>query len=217
MFGLYRDAYIALGNRLHAAERLDAPRDIFYLTTEELWAYHEGRSICADLGGIARVRKAEFAAYETQDLPHQFKTRGPVYHGNRFRGPERESVPGDGKTLHGIGCYPGVVESEVKVILSPRDELSVNGLILTTMRTDPGWAPLFPTCSGLLIERGSTLSHSAVIARELGIPAVVGVADLLQTVVDGERVRLDGEKGQVERLDVEIDESVEAQAEATSE
>ncbi len=202
MFGLYRDVYIALGRRLQEAGRLDAARDVFYLTTQEIEAYHEGRAVTADLAPLARVRRSEFERYEREELPHRFETWGPVYDGNRYEGPRRE-LPPSGTTLRGIGCYPGIVEGELKVVLSPRDELSVNGRILTTVRTDPGWAPLFPTCGGLLIERGSTLSHSAVIARELGIPAVVGVPGLLSIVTDGERVRLDGAAGTVERLEAE--------------
>jgi pyruvate,water dikinase len=95
-----------------------------------------------------------------------------------------------------------VVESTARVIMSPQDDLSVNGRILVTLRTDPGWAPLFPTAGGILVERGSTLSHSAILARELGIPAVVGVPNLLKLVSDGDRLKLDGGAGTVERLDV---------------
>lgn len=68
------------------------------------------------------------------------------------------------------------------------------------MRTDPGWAPLFPTASGLIVERGSTLSHSAVVARELGIPTVVGIPGVTRILRNGERVRLDGSAGLVQRL-----------------
>ena len=69
------------------------------------------------------------------------------------------------------------------------------------MPPDPGWAPLFPTAGGILVERGSTLSHSAVVARELGIPAIVGIPGLTQLLKDGERVRMDGTHGSIERLD----------------
>jgi pyruvate,water dikinase len=103
--------------------------------------------------------------------------------------------------LRGIGCSPGVVESTLQVIASPDDDLALDGKILTALRTDPGWAPLFPSASAVLVERGSTLSHSAVLARELGIPAVVGVPNLLRIVASGERVRLDGAAGTVERLE----------------
>jgi phosphohistidine swiveling domain-containing protein len=200
MFGLYRDVYFRLGEVLAAAGRLGTARDVFYLTTDELRAYHEGRSVNADLGGVARARRSEFAGYESEDLPHQFRTRGPVYHGNRYVGPDRPAIDGDARVLQGTGCYPGIVEAPLRVILSPKDALDVGGRILCTVRTDPGWAPLFPSSAGILVERGSTLSHSAVVARELGIPAVVGVPGLLEIVADGELVRLDGASGRVERL-----------------
>ena len=93
-----------------------------------------------------------------------------------------------------------MVEGEVRIVLSPFDDLRVVGKILTTVRTDPGWGPLFPGLAGLMVARGSTLSHSAVLARELGIPAVVGIPGLTRTVADGERVRLDGRTGIVQRL-----------------
>lgn len=77
--------------------------------------------------------------------------------------------------------------------------MSLSGQILCTERTDPGWAPLFPTAGGLLIERGSTLSHSAVVAREMGIPAIVGIPDITRILRDGEYVRMDGATGTVSR------------------
>ena len=107
---------------------------------------------------------------------------------------------GDGD-LKGIGCYPGIVEENIRLIFSPEDELCLDGQILCTVRTDPGWAPLFPTAGGILVERGSTLSHSAVVARELGIPAIVGIPGLTQSLRNGERVRMDGAAGTIERLD----------------
>jgi len=201
MFGLFRDVYRAIGDRLVEAGKLRVSRDVFFLSTAELLAYHEGRSVSADLEGIAAVRAAEFAAYEKQDVPHHFDTLGPVYHGNLYLGPESDAaVDRDTTVLRGTGCYPGRVEAPLRVVMSPEDDLDMAGHILTTLRTDPGWAPLFPAASGILVERGSTLSHSAVVARELGIPAIVGVPGLLSVVRDGERVVLDGGVGTVERL-----------------
>ena len=118
-------------------------------------------------------------------VPHHFETIGPVYHGNTFKYEGATHVDLDADTLQGTGCYPGVVESNIRLIFSPKDELSVNGKILVTVRTDPGWAPLFPTTNGLIVERGSTLSHSAVVARELGIPAIVGIPGLTEILQDG--------------------------------
>jgi pyruvate,water dikinase len=71
---------------------------------------------------------------------------------------------------------------------------------LVTKRTDPGWVPLFPSISGLLIERGSVLSHSAVVAREMGIPTIVGLRKVTENIANGEKIRLDGSTGIVERL-----------------
>ena len=201
MFGCLRDCCSAIGLRLYEAKQLENPHDVFYLTMTELESYHEGRCVNANLAAIAGARRAEFEAYEAVEVPHHFETTGPIYHGNVFKYEGTTEFDADASVLHGTGCYPGIVESDIRLIFSPKDELSVNGKILVTVRTDPGWAPLFPTTNGLIVERGSTLSHSAVVARELGIPAVVGIPGLTEIVSDGERVRMDGEQGTVLRLD----------------
>ena len=200
VFGLHRDIYRAIGARFHEAGRLDAPGDVFHLTVDEITAYYEGRAVSADLATLARARKIEYAAYEDQPMPNRFETRGAVYHGNPYEDPGRSPVDEGSTALHGVGCQPGVVEAPVRIIRSPRDKLSLSGCILVAIRTDPGWTPLFPTARGILVERGSTLSHTAVVARELGIPTVVGIPGLLEILNDGERVRMDGATGRVERL-----------------
>jgi len=204
MFGLFRDVYAEIGVRLQTAGRLDDARDVFYLATYEIDAYHEGRSLASDLGAMARARKEEWAQFEDQELPHHFETIGPVYQDNDYRPTNVAEAVVEGNTIQGRPCYPGVVTSPVRVVLSPKDDLSVNGRILATVRTDPGWAPLFPTASGILVERGSTLSHSAVLARELGIPAVVGIPGLLGWLADGDEVTMDGSSGRIERLEPHV-------------
>ncbi|MFT6820368.1 MAG: phosphohistidine swiveling domain-containing protein, partial [Myxococcota bacterium] len=84
-----------------------------------------------------------------------------------------------------------------RVVTDPRKTPDLNGGILVAHRTDPGWVPLYPTASAILVERGSLLSHSAVVARELGLPAVVGARGLLDWVKDGERIGLDGSTGRI--------------------
>jgi pyruvate,water dikinase len=135
------------------------------------------------------------------ELPNHFETIGGVHHGSRIAPPRSVQT---GRVLQGIGCSAGVVEADVRVVSSPDDVGGLDGRILAAVRTDPGWTPLFPSAAGILIERGSTLSHSAVLAREFGIPAVVGIPGLLETILDGERVRLDGGSGTVERLEVQV-------------
>jgi len=201
MFGLYRDIYIEIGQQLQMDKQLDEARDILYLTVEELDAYMEGRSV-SSLNSQAKLRKEEFASFEDKELPHHFSTWGPVYHHNayEYKG-VNEELDEESSELSGIGCYPGIVEQPVRLIFSPDDELSLEGQILCTVRTDPGWAPLFPTAAGLLVERGSTLSHSAVVARELGIPAIVNIPGITKIIKNGERVKMDGAKGTINRLD----------------
>ena len=201
MFGLMRDVYLEIGNQLAFYGVLDGPRDIFYLTVEEIEAYVDGRSVQSKFKPLVATRKEEFASYEKEELPHHFSTHGPVYHHNLYEYRSSGEVREDAEELKGIGCYPGRVEEKVKLIFSPKDELNLNGQILCTVRTDPGWAPLFPTAGGILVERGSTLSHSAVVARELGIPAIVNIPGLTKILSDGERVRMDGATGIIQRLD----------------
>ncbi len=200
LLGVARAAYNEAGRRLHEAGHLDEARDVFYLTVDELHALVEGRSVTTGLAALARMRKAEFATYADAEPPNHFSTFGaPVY--GRRESPEEVAAASGTTQLSGTGCCPGIAESALRVVLSPDDDLGINGRILTTMRTDPGWGPLFPSASGLLVERGSTLSHSAILARELGIPAVVGIPGLIATVRDGERARLDGATGVVRLLD----------------
>ncbi len=201
MFGLYRDIYLEIGRQLQMGGQLACARDILYITVEELDAYMEGRSVTS-LKAIALARKEEFAEFESEELPHHFSTWGPVYHHNAYEYQGKNAdISDDAAELSGIGCYPGIVEQPVRLIFSPEDELSLDGQILCTVRTDPGWAPLFPTAGGLLVERGSTLSHSAVVARELGIPAIVNIPGITKIINDGERVKMDGAKGTIHRLD----------------
>jgi pyruvate,water dikinase len=107
----------------------------------------------------------------------------------------------DPSLLYGTPCCPGVVEGVVRVAHELKDTEHLAGEILVTSRTDPGWVPLYPSCSGLLIERGSLLSHSAVVARELGLPTIVGISGgLMKKLKTGQRVRMDAAKGEVKIL-----------------
>jgi pyruvate,water dikinase len=97
--------------------------------------------------------------------------------------------------LKGAGCCPGIVTGKVKILKSPKEDMIFNGEILVASRTDPGWVPIYPAVSGILIERGSVLSHSAIVAREMGIPTIVGIPDLMTTLKDGQVVKMDGKTG----------------------
>ncbi len=196
VFGLSREIYLEMGRQFQTYGVLDHHRDIFYLTLDELERYRMGRSVQTNLNSLVNARKAEYQSYDKNDEPaYHFHTSGPVYLGNKFQYPYQKESSSE---LKGLGCYPGVVEEEVATIFSPDAIDDINGKIVCTLRTDPGWAPIFPMIKGLIVERGSMLSHSAVIARELGIPTIVGVPDITKKLATGDLIRMDGELGTIE-------------------
>ncbi|MEZ5077268.1 MAG: PEP/pyruvate-binding domain-containing protein [Solirubrobacterales bacterium] len=203
-FGIARDAYRVLGVRLCEAGVLEAPDDVLYLTVDELDAFMEGRSASAELGPIAKARRAEYDRYREEEMtPNRIRTVGSPYVDYRPEAVAVAEAEAAAGTLYGMGCCGGVAEAPVRVILSADEELSVSGRVLCTVRTDPGWTPLFPTAAAIVVERGSQLSHSAVVAREFGIPTVVGVADATRILRDGKLVRVDGDLGTVRPLERE--------------
>jgi phosphohistidine swiveling domain-containing protein len=202
-FGVIRRLFATMGARLAAAGALADARDVFYLTTDELFAWLDGHSPSGDLRALVASRRAEFDAYSLlPEPPHRFATRGPpalsaLEPFARSGGPPPGGANG---VLRGMGCCPGVVRAAVRVIRDPRQPGELAGRILVAEQTDPGWTLLFPAAAGVLVERGSILSHAALVARELGVPCVVGIPGLLDALRDGEEVEMDGATGFVRRV-----------------
>ena len=197
VYGVARTMFQAMGEDLCGQGLLDRPRDIFYLEVDELAGLHLGTLTAYDLKALVALRKKAYAEFAAAEPKTRFQTRGPVYRHNRFLAePEAPDRPADGSAdLRGLPCCPGVVEGVVKVVQAPGDDLKLDGEILVAPRTDPGWVPLYPSVSGLLVERGSLLSHSAIVAREMGLPAIVAIRGLTATLTSGMRVRMDGQAG----------------------
>jgi pyruvate,water dikinase len=206
VFGRVRRIFVELGRRFAALGVLDDPRDIFYLEVEEVLGSVTGTATTTDLRGLVALRQAEFARYRDSEPPaERFATRGVVYVGNSFTDdrPAVEAPAGgerDDDARTGIGCCPGVVTCRVHVVTDPKSAELRGGEILVAERTDPGWIMLFPAAAGVLVERGSLLSHSAIVAREMGIPTVVAIPGLVRWLRDGDEVRMDGGTGAVVRL-----------------
>jgi pyruvate,water dikinase len=201
LFGRVRRIYLELGKRFAAMGRFGEARDVFYLTVEEVLGFVEGTSATTDLTELAAVRKREFDEFRASAAPaDRFATRGGVHLGNTFEW-EKPAVPLTAESLKGIGCCPGVVRGKARVITDPRAAVIESGEILVAMRTDPGWIMLFPSAAGLLVEHGSVLSHSAIVARELGIPAVVSISGITSWVETGEWLEMDGSTGVVRKLE----------------
>ena len=123
-----------------------------------------------------------------------------VYQGNNYQSKSEEKTILSGD-LKGIGCCPGIVRGPVRVITDPRNIVLKAGEILVAERTDPGWIMLFPASAGILVERGSLLSHSAIVAREMGIPAVVSITGITRILKDGDWVEFDGSSGVIIKID----------------
>jgi pyruvate,water dikinase len=198
-YGVARSMFQAMGEDLAAKGVLAEPRDVFYLQLDEVYGIHQGTLTGIDLKSTVAARKKEYAGYVTAEPRARFLTRGPVYWRNDLLA--TESLPDvardAGYDLRGTPCCPGVVEGTVRVVEGVHDDLNLNGEILVTTRTDPGWVPLYPSVSGLLVERGSLLSHSAIVAREMGLPAIVGIKGLTRTLRTGMRIRMDGKAGTI--------------------
>ena len=195
LFGMYRAIYLAVGQCFAKAKVLAEPAEIFWLTESEIAAAVAETSAATRpaLAALVAQRRREFAAYALEDVPSRVTVPSP---------PTSAAVPPAGTgTLRGTGCFAGTAEGEVLVITDPGDSLDVNGKIVCALRTDPGWAALFPMCRGVIIEKGSSLSHSVILLRELGIPTIINVPGLTRQLRSGQHIRLDGRTGEIEVLD----------------
>jgi phosphohistidine swiveling domain-containing protein len=200
LFGRVRRIFMEIGRRYVAGGRLETARDVFYLEVEEALGCIEGTATGTGLAALAAVRKEEFHAFRGMPAPaDRFETRGAVHQGNAFAGAAEATAPG-GDRVQGIGCCPGLVRAQVRVVTDPKGAMLKGGEILVAERTDPGWIMLFPVCAGLLVERGSLLSHSAIVAREMGIPAIVSIPGVMHWVRDGDWVEMDGATGVARKI-----------------
>ena len=205
IFGRVRRIFVEIGRRLHAAGKLGEARDVFYLTIDEVLGFVDGTAASTDLRGLVATRRAEFAAYRHEPaLPGRFVTRGAVHLGHSFEAaapmPTGPDVSPDAEERRGLACCAGTVRGRARVVLDPRNAEILPGEILVARRTDPGWVLLFPAAAGLVVEHGSLLSHSAIVARELKLPAVVSVPGLTDWLHTGDLIELDGATGSVRRL-----------------
>ncbi len=205
VFGRVRRIFVELGRRLAALGLLENPRDIFYLEVEEALGFVTGTATTTNLRGLVALRQAEYALWRASEpAPDRFETRGLVSVGPfmaRLAPVADESPASDAADQRGgIGCCPGVVRGRARVVRDPKAAEIRAGEILVAERTDPGWILLFAGAAGVVVERGSVLSHSAIVARELGIPAIVSVAGVTAWLRTGDMIEVNGATGVVTRI-----------------
>lgn len=202
LFGRVRRIFLNIGARLADAGRLNDARDVFNLTVEETLGAVDGTSVTGDLKALVALREKEnVASLSREDPPERFSTHGSAVDIDAVvAGPL--PVPDDaGEQRRGLACCRGIVTAKVRVVNDPRKEALEPGEILVARHTDPGWIAVFANASGVIAERGSLLSHSAIVAREMGVPCVVALKGATQWLQTGDTVRLDGGDGSVTRLE----------------
>jgi pyruvate,water dikinase len=188
---LYKQALLEEAGRLVRAGVLEEREDIYYLTFQELREVVRTHELSAQ---IVSERKAEHERNRKLSPPRVHTSDGEIVAGAY----KRADLPAG--AFVGLAVSAGVVEGRARVLSDIADAELEAGDILVTAFTDPSWTPVFVSIKGLVTEVGGLMTHGAVIAREYGLPAVVGVENATRLIKDGQRIRVHGTDGYVEVL-----------------
>ncbi|RYZ74247.1 MAG: hypothetical protein EOP09_00730 [Proteobacteria bacterium] len=152
----------------------------------------------SDLKPLINARKEQYASFAELPPMDRMHVQGFIYQMKIFDRPiEKDSSELGESSLTGTACAAGIVQAEACIVLDPAKAPSTAGKILIAEMTDPGWVFLMLSAAGLISEKGSILSHTAIIGRELGIPTIVGVKNATRRIPQGAIIHMDGENGQV--------------------
>jgi phosphohistidine swiveling domain-containing protein len=188
VLGQARHELLVIGAELTAVGRLARAEDVFFLDLSEVAVALAGR----DLRDVVAGRRAGF----DREMARRHVPRVLLSDGTEPEARAGVQPAGDG-ALVGVAASAGTVTGAARVVLDPADAHLAPGEILVAPSTDPGWTPLFLTAGGLVMEMGGANSHGAVVAREYGIPAVVGVPEATSTITTGQQLTVDGTRGVV--------------------
>jgi phosphoenolpyruvate synthase/pyruvate phosphate dikinase len=191
---VYKQALLKEGERLAQNKVLHDREDIYYLTLQEIRTAISDSKVDYQ---IINQRKEEFLRFEKLSPPRVITSDGEIIAGKY----KKENIPAD--AIVGLPVSSGVIEGRARVILDLENADLEPGDILVTSFTDPSWTPLFVSIKGLITEVGGLMTHGAVIAREYGLPAVVGVENATALIKDGQRIRVHGTEGYIEILQAE--------------
>ncbi|PSL41396.1 phosphoenolpyruvate synthase [Planomicrobium soli] len=189
---LYKQALMKEAQTLAEKEIIQAREDVFYLNFDEFRKTVRTEKINDRL---ILERKGDYAYFEKLTPPRIMTSEGEKITGQ----PTGENLPES--AIPGVAVSSGVAEGRARVIFKMEDAVLEKGDILVTVFTDPSWTPLFVAINGLVTEVGGLMTHGAVIAREYGLPAVVGVENATKQIKDGQRIRINGTEGYVEILE----------------
>jgi phosphohistidine swiveling domain-containing protein len=192
--GMIRESLLIAGTKYVEAGMFDTPDDLFYLNMHDLEALSQGQR--RDWRTLIEERRQRYEREKLRKLiPRVLASDGRAFY--EGVGAKTDTK----KSLIGSAVSPGVVEGTVRVVLDPHKAQLEPGDILVCPGTDPAWTPLFLAAGGLVTEVGGMMTHGSVVAREYGIPAVVGVHEATTRLKDGQRIRLDGSAGTITLLD----------------
>ena len=197
LYGFIRQIFLRMGELFENKELLESSKDIFYLTLDEIFGTVHATSVTKNLKSIVRVRKSEYKSFGTRSPKERILTTGIPQLNQIY---ESEEIPKKGSVLTGIGCSSGITVGTAKVGFDPGSVVPDRKYILVARSTDPGWVFLMISSKGIVAEKGSVLSHTAIIGRELGIPTIVGVKNATSIIQDGSRIQMDGCKGEIRCL-----------------
>lgn len=169
--------------------------DLYYLTVQEIFSYIEGSSVNQSFKQIIQMRRAEYAAFKNRNPRERIHLSGIPYL-NDYQTIKKDESPT--KVLKGIGCSSGVIKGVARVVTDPQESLKEKEYILIAKSTDPGWVFLMIQSKGIVVEKGSVLSHTAIIGRELGIPTIVAVDRATSSIKNGDIIQIDGSTGVVQ-------------------
>ncbi len=193
IFGMVREAVLRLGEIYAKQDCIETKRDVFYLTLDEVRSLADNP---CDMKETVYARKKKYEMYSLLPAYSRIIFSEKAFDKNH-RNINMTAMQSSKDEMLGVPCSNGVVEGEAYIVTDVKKAESVKDKILITKTTDPGWVFLLAQAKGVVSEKGSLLSHTAIISRELGIPAVVGIDGIISNVKNGDIVRLDGATGVV--------------------
>lgn len=192
-FDVARNAFTAIGSSLKAEDVIAETRDVFWLTEQEVDELVNGHAWSMNAKDTVAARKAVFNSFQSTNMDLAVHGAGRI--AAKHLSAVQPSSPGQG--LRGTGVAPGTLTAEVVVATEFDATLDVRGKILVVHHIDPGWTLLFTQAAGIVAEKGNALSHAAIIAREIGIPAVVAAVGATSQLTTGQTVTINGITGSI--------------------
>jgi len=199
LFGVSRNIFKSLGQYMVTKGVLRNQDDVYHLTQDEVFGYIDGTGVTGDLQAVANLRRSEFKDNQEKNVASTLITMGAI-HDNNLASTDEKSSYNEGE-LKGLGSSVGKVTGTAIVVTDPNIVGDItDDMILIARETDPGWLFLMLASKGMVVERGSMLSHAAITGRKFGIPTIVALPGATSRIADGAAIEIDGASGMIRVL-----------------